>query len=130
MASAHSLAVLSGLLPLIVCAKKSEIEVVPVSGTVSLGGQPLIEGFLYFKTIETGNLERFDIRDGEFTGSAQLGTRRVEIFSNQRKKVVIDGANVEVQENILHPSCNTASKLTAQVSSEGPNRFHFDVLKK
>jgi hypothetical protein len=128
--SATSLAVLLGLSTVIACEKQSGTPVVPVSGTVNLDGQPLTEGFLYFKTIQTGALERFDINDGEFKGNAQVGTRRVEICANRPKTMEIDGAAVEVQENVIDPSFNTESKLIAQVSSEGPNRFRFDVQKK
>ena len=103
----------------------------PVAGTVKIDSKPLAEGFIYFKTIETGALERFDIKDGEFTGNAQVGLRRVEIIANQSIKVEIDGRIVEVPKNIIDSSCNIASTLTADVSSSGPNRFHFDAkLKK
>jgi hypothetical protein len=103
---------------------------VPVSGTVTLDGQTLAEGFLYFKTVETGALERFEIHDGEFEGTAQLGLCRVEVISNRSRTVIIDGARVEVPDNIIHPSFNTASKLTAEVTRDGPNRFTFGVTKK
>jgi hypothetical protein len=124
------LTVLVGLSTLNGCAKKSGPPPVPVSGTVNLDGQPLLEGFLYFKTIETGTLERCDISNGEFKGNAQVGTRRVEIYANHQITVVIDGKNVEVPENFIHPSFNTESTLTAEVTLEGPNRFRFDVQKK
>jgi hypothetical protein len=112
------------------CENKSGPPAVPVSGAVTLDGQPLTEGFLYFKTIETGALDRFDIHDGEFKGNAQVGARRVEICANRPKTVEIDGADVVVPENIIDPSFNTASKLTVEVSLDGPNRFRFDVHKK
>jgi hypothetical protein len=111
------------------CGKSGPLSV-PVSGTVTLDGEPLTEGFLYFKTVETGALERFDINAGEFKGNAQVGTRRVEICANRPKVVIIDGAKVEVPDNIVHPSFNTESTLTAEVTPEGPNRFTFPVKKK
>src|SRR5437660_1361135 len=92
-----------GLLAVTGCGKSGP-QVVPVSGTVTLDGEPLAEGFLYFKTIETGALERFDIKNGEFKGKAQVGTRRVEIISHRPKTVIIDGAYVEVPDNIIDPS--------------------------
>jgi hypothetical protein len=112
------------------CDRKSEPPPVAVSGTVLLDGKPLDEGFLHFKTVETGGFERFDVKDGEFHGKAQVGTRRVEIFSNQGVLVEIDGKDVEVHLNFIHESFNTASTLTAEVTAEGPNRFKFDVHKK
>jgi hypothetical protein len=109
---------------------KAGPELVPVSGTVTLDEEPLAEGFLYFKTIRTGALERFDIKAGEFQGMAEVGTRRVEVCANRPKTVIIDGAKVQVPENVVHPSFNTDSSLTAEVTREGPNRFTFAVKKK
>ena len=108
----------------------SEPQPVPVNGSVTLNGVPMENGFIYFKTIETGALERLDIKAGTFTGKALPGLRRVEIISNAPKKVVIDGATVEVPENIIHSSFNTESKLSAEVSTREPNSFKFDVKKK
>jgi hypothetical protein len=118
-----------GLFLALGCGKPGP-QLVPVSGTVTLDGQPLTEGFLYFKTVETGALERFDIHQGEFKGDALAGTRRVEICANRPKTVVIDGKPVEVPDNIIDPSFNTESTLTAEVTAEGPNRFSFAVKKK
>lgn len=108
----------------------SEPKLVEVKGTVTLDGVPLADGFMYFKTIETGSLERLEIKGGEFTGKALPGLRRVEIISNVPKKVVIDGAPIEVPDNIIHPSFNIDSKLTVQVVAEGANSFNFAVKKK
>ncbi|MEY4614889.1 MAG: hypothetical protein RL179_2862 [Planctomycetota bacterium] len=118
-----------GFLFLIGCGN-SEPQPVPVIGSVTLNGVPMENGFIYFKTIETGTLERLDIKAGTFTGKALPGLRRVEIISNAPKKVVIDGATVEVPENIIHSSFNTESKLSAEVSTREPNSFKFDVKKK
>ena len=118
-----------GFLFLIGCGN-SEPQPVPVIGSVTLNGVPMENGFIYFKTIETGALERLDIKAGTFTGKALPGLRRVEIISNAPKKVVIDGATVEVPEDIIHSSFNTESKLSAEVSTREPNSFKFDVKKK
>ena len=123
------LVLLLGLFASLGCGKSAPATV-PVSGTVKLEGEPLVEGFLYFKTLETGALERFDIINGEFKGNAQVGLRRVEICANRPKMKPIDGANVEVQENIIHSSFNTESIVTADVTAEGPNRFAWDVKQK
>ncbi len=106
------------------------VQVVPVSGTVTLEDEPLTDGFLYFKTIETGALERLEITRGRFQGNVQVGKRRVEICANRPRTVVIDGANVEVPDNIIHPSFNIESTLTAEVTPEGPNQFTFAVRRK
>jgi hypothetical protein len=129
MRSFLSVLVFLGFLQLVGCGK-AEPKPVPVKGTVSLDGVPLGDGFMYFKTVETGSLERFGIKDGAFDGKALPGLRRVEIISNVSKKVVIDGASIEVPNNIIHPSFNIESKLTAEVVAEGSNTFNFEVKKK
>ena len=118
-----------GILHLGGCGNNSP-QPVQVTGKVTMGGVPLEKGFIYFKTLETGALERLEIQGGSYAGKALPGLRRVEIISNVPKKVVIDGATVEVPENIIHPSFNTESKLTAEVSTKEPNSFNFDVKKK
>jgi hypothetical protein len=40
------------------------------------------------------------------------------------------GSSIEVPDNIIHPSFNINSKLTAQVDAEGANTFAFNVKKK
>ena len=60
VASVTSLVACLGLFASIGCGNPGP-QFVPVSGTVTLDGEPLTEGFLYFKTVETGALERFDI---------------------------------------------------------------------
>ena len=109
---------------------RHEAPVVPVGGTVTLDGLPLPEGFLYFKTVGTGELERFEVHDGAFAGQALPGDRRVEVVANRPKSVVIDGATVVVPDNVVHASFNIDSTLTAQVTREGPNRFTFAVKTK
>ncbi len=111
------------------CGNSGPIPV-SVNGTITLDGVPLAEGFMYFKTTETGAMERFDIKGGTFNGKALPGLRRVEIISNVPKKVVIDGITVEVPDNIIHPSFNIASKLTAEVLLNGENSFKFEVKNK
>lgn len=103
---------------------------VPVSGTVTVNGRPLEDGFLYFKTIETGFLERADIKDGKFEGKAHVGSRRVEVYATRPKRVTIDGKEVDVPDNFIAPAFNTESTLVAEVTPAGPNQFTFDVKKK
>jgi len=106
-------------------------RLVPVSGTVTLDGQPLAEGQIYFKTVETGVVERFDIKDGEFTGNAQEGERRVEIGALGPKKFRdLNGMGGEVQDSLIPPRYNVESKLTATVTRDGPNKFEFKLMSK
>lgn len=104
--------------------------VYPVHGKVSLDGKPLGEGEVYFKTIETGVLERFEVKNGEFSGLAQPGDRRVEVYAFKVRKGDFGGMKGEVQENLVAPQYSTESKLHAMVTPEGPNEYTFDVKRK
>lgn len=57
------------------CSKSAPLSV-SVSGMVTLDSRPLDGGFLYFKTIETGALERFDLPGDEFQGPGRATCRR------------------------------------------------------
>ena len=97
-----------------------------VSGTVTVDGQPLAEGFLYFVTVATGDIEPVTIKDGKFQGVAKPGDRRVEISA--LKTIKVDGGmGSEIKENILPKCYHSESILTAQVTAKGPNQFSFDL---
>lgn len=112
------------------CGGRPAPVLAPVSGTVTVDGKPLAEGFMYFKTIATGILERVEIRAGQFEGKAQIGNRRVEIIANRPKRVVIDGKEVEVPENYIDPAFNTESTLAVEVVPERQNQFTFAVKSR
>lgn len=115
--------------PLLGCGASGP-KVYPVSGTVTLDRKPLADGVIYFKTLQTGTLETFPVKDGEFKGDAQEGDRRVEI-SAYRTTIQGSGAmKGEVKENLIPPRYNVDSKLTAAVTRDGPNTFKFDLASK
>src|SRR5947207_1494492 len=89
---------------------KSGPKVVPVSGTVTLDGRPLAEGLISFKTIQTGAVEAFDIKDGEFQGNAQAGDRRVEICLYRTITGDFNGMKGEVKENLIPARYNLESE--------------------
>lgn len=102
----------------------------PVSGTVTLDGQPLAEGLITFKTIATGAIESIDIKDGKFAGRAEPGDRRVEVYFFRMKTQDIDGMKTEIKENVIPARYNTESTLTKNVAPDGPNQFTFELLSK
>lgn len=104
----------------------------PVSGTVTLDGKPLAQGIIYFKTVQTGAIETFPITDGQFSGQAQPGDRRVEVTSyvKKAKPVEVNGMKGDVQENIIPARYNLESKLAANVKADGPNQYRFDLATK
>ncbi|WP_439630346.1 hypothetical protein [Gemmata sp.] len=109
---------------------KPGVQLVPVSGTVDLDGAPLVEGTVYFKTVATGAIEAFAVKDGKFSGNAEFGARHVEVTAYRSKPLKDDPMKGEIQESLVGPAYNIDSKLTATVTAEGPNTFKFDVRGK
>jgi hypothetical protein len=91
----------------------------------------MAEGVVSFKTIATGVNESFDIKEGKFTGTAADGERRVEIYLLEgASRNAPGGAQGGIRKNILPARYNRNSKMTAQVTPEGPNEFKFEVESK
>ena len=101
-------------------------ELFPVSGTVTLDGKPLVEGTVYFNTVQSGAIDTLPVKDGQFAGKAIAGSRRVEVVA-YRLIPVPGEMGGEVQESLIAERYNTQSKLTAVVSPTGPNEFKFEV---
>lgn len=101
----------------------------PVKGTVTLDGQPLQSGTIYFKTIATGAIDPLPVKDGQFVGQAVEGMRRVEVVA-YRMIPVAGQMGGEVQESLIAPRFNSESTLTAEVTQKGPNDFAFKVESK
>ncbi len=110
------------------CAKPGP-KMYPVSGNVTLDGQPLAEGTVYFKTVATGEVNTLPVKDGKFAGSAAEGPRRVEVVA-YRLIPVAGQMGGEVQESLIAKQFNLNSTLTAEVTAAGPNTFEFAVTSK
>jgi hypothetical protein len=122
---------LAASLPVVGCSSgPKEPARYAVSGTVTLDGAPLPEGKINFMTPDTGAIDTLDIKEGKFSGKAQAGDRRVEINAYHVEVVDKDGMKSEAQTDLIPPEYNKESKLTAQVTSGGPNTFSFDVKSK
>jgi len=82
---------LACLLLLVGCGPAAP-KLYPVSGTVTLDGQPLADGKIYFRTVENGQVDTLPVTAGKFSGQVLAGPRRVEIVAykmiqiNQKKK--------------------------------------------
>jgi hypothetical protein len=105
-------------------------KVVPVRGKVTLDGTPLSDAKVYFKTPQTGAIDSFDVKDGQFSGAAEEGERRVEIHAYRTRTLDVGYAKHEVKENFLPAKYNADSTLTAKVVPDGANEFMFEVTKK
>jgi hypothetical protein len=110
---------------------------VPLHGEVTFQGRPLEHGHITFLTTSglPGPVCGAVIRDGRFDipGEQGLspGTYRVLISSPggvapQTPEEIAAGASPRAMEQ-LPPEYNTESKLTAEVTAEGPNRFEFHL---
>jgi len=107
----------------------------PVSGTVTMDGQPFREGEARFVTVSQGLIEAFPIKDGRFSGMAAGGDRRVEFYIIKDVPFAESGyklmpgetppATVKVQR--LPPHLNTESPFTATVATGGKNEFTFEL---
>ena len=114
----------------------------PVSGVVTLDGQPLAEGEIYFRTVKTGMFDKMSIKDGKFKGEAQTGTRKVEIsafrepkLSPEQKKIKAKFGEqakgmVPTRENFIPAKYNSKSKLSAEVKTDGANEFTFPLTSR
>ena len=111
-------------------SKRPEPKRYAVQGTVTLDGQPLDGGVVYFKTPETGAFESFEVKAGKFEGKAEAGKRRVEVNAFREESVQSGEMKVENKKNLVPPQFNLQSTLTADVTEAGPNEFSFAVTSK
>jgi hypothetical protein len=108
-------------------------KMVPVSGVVTLDGNPLPDGFITFVSPQEGRFEAFPITRGKFAGKAGLGMRSVEIIAIRDLQPAAAGDGVPpaaVRGNYLPARYSTASTLTADVRESGANVFDFDLHSK
>lgn len=129
------LVLLSVLLCIAGCGRKGPPprKLVPVSGTVTLDGKPLPDGFLSFVSPTEGSLESFPIKEGKFTGKASLGGRTVEIIAvRDAQPPPSGGAGAQAppmatRTNYLPAKYSMNSALKADVTEAGPNTYSFEL---
>ncbi len=107
-------------------------ETYPVSGTVTLDGAPLADGDIHFLTRETAALDVIPIKDGKFEGRAKAGKRRLETKAYREEQPAageptMPGADQPTRVNYIPKQYNTESKLTEEVTPDGPNQFTFEL---
>ena len=115
--------------------ERAEDPTYAVSGTVTLDGEPLAEGEIYFLTPAEGQVDILSIENGKFEGEAKAGSRRVEIraYKMEEAEVPADMPGLELEPskvNYLPAAYNTESTLTADVSDSKPNEFTFELTSK
>lgn len=105
----------------------------PVSGIVTLDGQPMVAGEVHFKIPSLGEIEPFDVRNGNFRGAvARSGGYVVEVYSFRKPNLSAEQlakldpvarATATEQKNIVADGFG----LSADVKPEGDNRYSFAV---
>lgn len=102
----------------------------PVSGTVTLNGQPITEGRIRFvdpnmkRDVDTGK-----IIDGNFRFKSTAGMRRVEVrVARETGKKGDTGA--PLYEEVVAPKFNTESTLEVEVSPDGKNHYQLGVSSR
>jgi len=107
----------------------------PVSGTVTLDGQPVPEGDIAF--LDPDNQIGPDagkIKDGKFAFKTKAGKKMVEIRAARMQKPPpgADGPGGAEPAFIeyLPERYNEKTELTAEVASGGPNQYEFKLTSK
>lgn len=111
---------------------------VPVSGTVTLGGEPLEQGTIEFHPTGEGTITGGTIRDGRFdipaTQGALPGEYEVRIFAADMEGAPMDDPNAPpgesdrpLQPELIDARYNTESELTAEIGESGATDLNFDL---
>lgn len=101
-----------------------------VSGTVTLGGQPLEKGNVVFDPADSkGTPVQGAIENGKFEFEAPVGKKTVRI-SSVRETGEKDEYGSPISESIVPDKYNGTSELTADVTEAGPNSFEFKLDKE
>lgn len=105
-----------------------------VKGKVTLDGAPLQSGKIIFDEGPSVPAAELEIKDGVYSGLAQVGPKTVRIFAYKdppAQKGPPKGPGYDtMQVNILPAKYNKDSKETREVKEGGPNEFDFSVNSK
>ncbi len=126
----HFLATFLACSALLGCSGSREEPTYDVSGTVTLDGAPLADGFINFES---------DPPDGQPSGSAQItkgnyatksraGKKKVTITANKSTGEK-DSGGFDITVNWLPARYNSNSILKAEITPQGPNKFDFPLKK-
>jgi hypothetical protein len=100
----------------------------PVTGTVTLDGQPLQEADIVFVPLDAAlGPDAGQIRDGTFTFRAKAGRKRVEIRTSRPYRINTAMGETTIWKNHLPPRYSSQSTLQAEVRPEGDNNFTYQL---
>jgi hypothetical protein len=107
----------------------SGVVALPISGTVTFGGNPVADGYIVLKSLD-GDVasDAGKILDGKFQFQAKPGTKRVEIDASQPGPIDSE-TGTPIPVSSIPVRYNTNSNLTVEVRVGGTNHFDFDLEK-
>jgi len=120
------------ILSLIGASCSHETRRYPVSGRVTIDGQPISSGDILFVPVAGDRgPDAGTIKDGKYDFLATEGKKRVEISASKIRRGGARGAGGEpVPEEYIPARYNTESKLSAEVQARQTNRLDFSLESK
>ena len=117
------------------CGTGNSIEVVRVTGRVTLDDQPLEKGLIQFlPTDGNGSSAASEIRQGEYQADVQVGSKRIEVTSpkvigQQKAYDTPDSPVIDLLKERIPAEYNVQSQLKANVSRQQKS-FDFSLKSK
>lgn len=100
----------------------------PVTGTVTLDGQPLKEADVLFLPLDPAlGPDAGQVRDGRFAFRAKAGRKRVEIRTSRPVRIKTAMGETTIWKNSLPARYNSQSTLQAEVRAQSENDFTYDL---
>ena len=101
-----------------------------VSGTVTLDGVPLKDGFINFESEKPdGQLPgSAKITNGQYATKSRAGTKKITITS-EKPTGEKDSGGHDITVNWIPAKYNAESILKEEVTAAGPNKFDFSLKK-
>lgn len=107
--------------------ERKKLEEVAVKGEITIKDKPLADGEIYF--VVSGYAPNIiPVRNGEYKGTAKVGSNRVEIRSwKDGPPLSTDPTNKPTKVNTIAQEFNDGSKLIAEVAPKAENNFKFKI---
>lgn len=123
---------IAALATLLITGCSSEPRLYPVSGAISLDGQPVADGDIMFVSLDgVRGPDPGKIKDGNYALKTTEGKKRVEISASKiRPGGARGGGGEPVPEEYIPNRYNMESKLNADVQPNNKNRFDFALEGK
>ncbi len=129
--------VLATLAFVVGCGGGGDPDVVQVSGTVTMDGEPLPNATVLFVSGQGRPSGAITDEQGyyelNYTGDqkgARIGNNRVEITTAQGPSETMEGDPVPPVPEIVPPEYNERSELEYEVKADGDNVANFDLTSK